>query len=596
MVIMKPILPLLLVVLLDQQMVVNSAEGEDVSVLSMHRPRHLVRPRQPSLETPKQQESHSQLHSQPPPQQRRQRGGELYQEAQVAALYQGNQDHYVDIYCGTPPQRQSVMVSTGAHETIFPCTGCHTCGVDDAALFAPEHSMTFGYLSCSECQVGICVDNNNQCHVEEHINGRSRWEAIEAADYCYLGGLHDKPVTGQSDIPTDPEHAAQLTFRLAFGCQTVVTGVFVKHPADGTLAMDNSPTSFWSQMYNAGKIPQASFSLCFGRQVRADRSATQAAGVLTLGGIEERLHLHPIVYSKISSDHDSNHQFAVHLRRVYLRAGGGGDFVLAETQNLTIVKLDVEESKLNEGPVVIESGYASTYFTPNMFGAFRQAWTHLTRSDYITMPRYTTYDEMQALPTILIQLEGLESFNQKLGDRRHVVGLAGELDPEHPWDVLVAIPPSHYMEYDDDKGEYVSHLELNTNHYNLNTILGSNTIMGHDVVFDSQNHRIGWAESHCDYASLIDSDPSYIPTYPDYSAFSENEQDQHLSLFGKTGWFILLASTICFTAYMLSKRLTKLGHYQFQRFAHRSPFSHVLEENDGSSSVIELELQPTRQT
>jgi len=119
--------------------------------------------------------------------------------------------------------------------------------------------------------------------------------------------------------------------------------------------------------------------------------------------------------------------------------------------------------------------------------------------------------------------------------------------------------------------------------------------MGHDVVFDAQNHRIGWAESHCDYASLIDSDPSYKSTFPDYSAFSENDQGQHPSFLGSAGSLILLASTICFTACMLSQRLKKLGHYQFHRFAQFSRYGHVLKDNDEGSSVIELELQPIRQ-
>ena len=41
--------------------------------------------------------------------------------------------------------------------------------------------------------------------------------------------------------------------------------------------------------------------------------------------------------------------------------------------------------------------------------------------------------------------------------RRTVVGLAGnELDPEHPLDVVLAIPPEHYYEYDPDVEGYVS--------------------------------------------------------------------------------------------------------------------------------------------
>jgi hypothetical protein len=43
---------------------------------------------------------------------------------QVGALYQGYGTHYVDLWCGTPPQRQTVIVDTGSGVTAFPCSGC----------------------------------------------------------------------------------------------------------------------------------------------------------------------------------------------------------------------------------------------------------------------------------------------------------------------------------------------------------------------------------------------------------------------------------------------------------------------------------------
>jgi hypothetical protein len=34
-------------------------------------------------------------------------------------------------------------------------------------------------------------------------------------------------------------------------------------------------------------------------------------------------------------------------------------------------------------------------------------------------------------------------------------------------------------------------------------VLGANMMMGHDVLFDIQNNRIGWAEADCDYTALM---------------------------------------------------------------------------------------------
>lgn len=56
------------------------------------------------------------------------------------------------------------------------------------------------------------------------------------------------------------------------------------------------------------------------------------------------------------------------------------------------------------------------------------------------------------------------------------------------------------MEYDDQKGTYKSRFNVNERH---GSVLGANAIMGHDVFFDVQHNRIGWAESECDYHGLI---------------------------------------------------------------------------------------------
>jgi hypothetical protein len=74
------------------------------------------------------------------------------------------------------------------------------------------------------------------------------------------------------------------------------------------------------------------------------------------------------------------------------------------------------------------------------------------------------------------------------------------LDPLHPRDVLLAMPPTHYMEYDSESKKYTSRFHLAEIG---GSVLGANAIMGHDVLFDVENDRIGWAESDCDYTHLL---------------------------------------------------------------------------------------------
>jgi hypothetical protein len=162
------------------------------------------------------------------------------QEAQqVGALYQGYGTHYVDLWCGTPPQRQTVIVDTGSAVTAFPCSGCADCGVPKYhidQLFVESSSSTFRPSNCDDSNG--CISSrghcsNHQCTITMSYAEGSRWTAYEGVDRCYVAGPHEIPLVsseagtaGSAVDDLNPTHAADLAFDLTFGCQTVVTGLF----------------------------------------------------------------------------------------------------------------------------------------------------------------------------------------------------------------------------------------------------------------------------------------------------------------------------------------------------------------------------------
>ena len=78
---------------------------------------------------------------------------------QIGALYQGYGTHYVDVWVGTPPQRQTVIVDTGSGVTAFPCASCNNCGESyhTDGYFVEADSSTFQKLDCdSPCFRGRC--------------------------------------------------------------------------------------------------------------------------------------------------------------------------------------------------------------------------------------------------------------------------------------------------------------------------------------------------------------------------------------------------------------------------------------------------------
>jgi hypothetical protein len=196
--------------------------------------------------------------------------------------------------------------------------------------------------------------------------------------------------------------------------------------------------------------------------------------------------------------------FGAVLRKIYLREGDGGVSMNATQDNLRIVPIEVTEGTLNQGPVRIDSGTTDTYFGSVLTMPFKAAWTELVNWEYSNSMRYISYDEMIQLPTIIIQFQGSEVLNQGVGDPTVVTNLAGSLDPDHPYDVVIAIPPQHYMErasYSSDAYTPRFYMEEPAR---AGSTIGANLLMGHDVLFDMKNRRIGWAESNCNYEQLVE--------------------------------------------------------------------------------------------
>lgn len=431
-------------------------------------------------------------------------------QQQMGALYQGYGTHYIDLWVGTPtPQRQTVIVDTGSGVTAFPCEECKNCGSSyhTDGYFVQSKSQTFRALTCNECFRGYCatMDGEKKCRISMSYAEGSSWSAYESFDTCYAGGPHDAPLESQGHVSSEnvdhinPVDASQFAFELAFGCQVSITGLFITQLADGIMGMENDKTSFWKQMHAKNAIPKPEFSLCFSRQDEAEREGT-GAGAMTLGGVDPRLHTTPMVFAKNTK---GSGFYAVHVKAVYLREGGGVSAQVTQDDMARLHKLDVSENTLNNGNVIVDSGTTDTYFTSALQAPFKKAWKQIVGKDYSHAAVNLTPQEIAGLPTILIVLSGDDSNlgDDPSGNPDDIPGYAGTvLSPDNPKDVVLAIPASHYFEYDPDNKNYVPRFYVEES---SGSVLGANAMMGHDVYFDTENGRVGWAESECDYDALL---------------------------------------------------------------------------------------------
>jgi Xylanase inhibitor N-terminal len=422
-----------------------------------------------------------------PPNEEQRADGGVFDSYQAVPLSQGYGTHYANVWVGSPqPQRKTVIVDTGSHYTAFPCEGCRNCGRPHHTdpYFTPAKSSTFHLLQCDECEDGVaCVDG--RCKFSQKYTEGSSWEAVQVQDRFYCGG---------TDVLTsiEPEHD-HYALNFMFGCQTSMEGLFVTQLADGIMGMSAHQVTLPKQMYDQGLLEHNMFGLCYRRELGTSRSGV-LAGSMTLGGFSNHLDTGPMVFAK---NMVRSGWYTVYVKAIYVRSGGGQSAYSHDPLHKTI-KVRMDPATLNSGKgVIVDSGTTDTYLNKQVLKEFNKAWMLATGSPYTHRPISLSKEQLERLPTILVQCQAASDLlDPSIANFDSLPGYTGILDPDSPSDLLIAIPATSYMDWSPITRSYSSRVYFTES---KGGVLGSNSMTGHNVLFDWENGRVGFAESTCTY-------------------------------------------------------------------------------------------------
>jgi len=396
-------------------------------------------------------------------------------------LFQGYGSHYVSAWVGTPPQRQTLLIDTGSFITAFPAKGCDTCGKDHTdTFFDPEASSTFEKVSCagSGCPGMDAYCSEGECITSVSYLEDSDWSGYQGRDVFFLGNNEDKEV-GNS-----------IQDKFTFVCQREETGLFQTQLENGIMGLKKSEMHLPSVLRQTGKIPTDQFSLCL-RDERFTSKEGYHAGLMTIGGVDPAYHTGPMKYARTDGT------YSVHVRSIYLEEASPALDAKKERSLNDRRKVKIDADYSSSGKHTVDSGTTITYFSSSIADGFKKQWKSMTGFDFPPNSEEEsislTKEQVSKLPTILVQLEAAE---EGCDDGPSTEAIARKLDRAHCNDVVLSFPPSHYLYK--EKGEYFINMSFDELGIGEG-ILGANIMQGHDVLFDGENARLGFATASCKY-------------------------------------------------------------------------------------------------
>ncbi|KAG6964807.1 hypothetical protein JG687_00005742 [Phytophthora cactorum] len=268
----------------------------------------------------------------------------------------------------------------------------------------------------------------------------SMWQAVMVDELVWVGGF---------STPSDEMEGFLKTFGFRFpvGCQTKETGLFITQKENGIMGLGRHRSTVMSYMLNAGRVTQNLFTLCF----------TGDGGELVFGGVDYSHHTSDVGYTPLLDDKSA--YYPVHVKDIRMNG----------------VSLGIDAGTINSGRgVIVDSGTTDTFFDSKGSRTFMKAFRNAAGREYSEKRMDLTNDELAALPTISIILSGMK------GDGTD--------------DVQLDIPASRYLTPSDNAGSYNGNFHFSER---SGGVLGASTMIGFDVIFDTENKRVGFAESDC---------------------------------------------------------------------------------------------------
>ena len=350
--------------------------------------------------------------------------------------------YYTSLYLGKDRQRQTYILDTGSGITTSPCSECKKCGKHINKPYKLDDNSKV--ISCPSDECSLV---RSSCQREKKCG-------------FSIGYLEGSSINGfyfNEEISLGDENSKlNQSYYLPIGCTTSETHLFLTQLADGIMGLCNERTSFVSMLKKKHVIDNNIFSLCFNSD----------GGYFSFGEINSDFH-------KKNS----------HIFYIPLINKGGHNFNF-QGFSLSINNIQIQTSAYG----FLDSGTTITYFPKEIYSKIeKEIFTHCKKvrncgGSFVNVQDYGPCIKFKG------DREMMEGVRNWPGIVFHMKNNGEKYD-------YVWTPENYYFNYTKDglihgcfgfEGEGTSKITL-----------GSTFFHGHDIIFDSENNRVGFIEADC---------------------------------------------------------------------------------------------------
>lgn len=360
--------------------------------------------------------------------------------------------YYTDLWVGTPPEKQTVIVDTGSRLTAFPCMDCDDCGHHLDSYYNYTRSTSSKVIKCND-HYSCSTCKNDRCgYIQSYAEGSSI-SGYLIQDIIRLGDSYD-----ESDAVT-----------FTFGCHARETNLFRTQLADGIMGLafgSERVETIIDVLFKHKNVDTNLFALCFGLE----------DGYMTVGGYNETTHTSEISYVNMYD----NMYYAVKM-----------EGVLVQHQLLPISVKDFG-THYTTG-TMLDSGTTFTYLASPVYTAFwKEIENFCSQDENCRGSRKTVYGEPKKC--FSYEEELFESKDEFLSTFPMVTIIIEGKN-------VVWTPVQYLYIWPDYPNDYCIGVY---NNFSGGSVLGAVFLRGHDIIFDRGNNRIGFADSDCDPTTVAE--------------------------------------------------------------------------------------------